>query len=448
MRTSELIKYYSQQGFINFMLKFSRGREVVPRFGNYFGERPQSFRFEGELLDVIRRGASSFHCSEEHWTNPMALSADMNRKELDSLRSGWDLIFDVDCPIIDYSRLCAKLIIDALEILDIKEVSIKFSGGTGFHIGLSFSNPERIKGELVKNLFPDALRVIGSYIQWVIKDFLKDELLRTGSINNIAVKMGVETSALLVNNEFDPFKVVNIDPIAISSRHLIRAPYSINEKKWLVSKPIKPSEVLDFNPESARPENITFELGFLEQTCDASRLFREAFDWHDKIQSEKKPVSMINKTVPKTAVNTNCFPPCINNILTGLTDGRKRALFMLINFYYKCGYDWELIEALLIKWNETNKSPLRTGYIKAQIDWSCKQGGLMPPNCKSPNYKDIGVCAPDGLCAKINNPVTYALHKHKMTKTKRRSSTTNQPQRRKKKQGVTKKPAGLTKENK
>jgi len=422
MRTSELIQYYSQPGFIKFMLAFSKGREVAPRFGNYFGERPQSFRFEGELLDVIRQGATSFHCSEEHWVNVMALSPDMDKKSLDLLRSGWDLILDVDCPVIEYSRVCAKLIIDALDFHDIKDVSVKFSGGTGFHVGVAFNNPDKLKGEPVSKLFPEALRKIGLYIKEMIGELLSGMLMGMSDIYTIAGKLNAKPEDLMINGQFNPFSVVDIDPVAISTRHLIRAPYSLNEKKWLVSKPIKPSEVLTFDPESARPEKIDFSMGFLDKPCDASKLFRAAFDWHDKTEAARKTTTIINQSLPKTAVSVNCFPPCINKILGGLADGKKRALFILINFYHKCGYDWPFIEERLLKWNESNNPHLRSGYIKAQLDWAQKQGGLMPNNCDNPNYKDLGVCQPDNLCAKVKNPVTYALHKNKMTQPKRRAS--------------------------
>ena len=403
------------------MLKFSRGREVVPRFGNFFGERPQTFRFDNELLNVIRRGVSSFHCSEEHWTNPMSLSPDMSRKDLDSLRAGWDLVFDVDSRVLDYSKICTKLVIDALDFHDIKPVSVKFSGGTGFHVGIAFNDPDKLKGKLVKNLFPEAPRIIGSYIQAMIKDFLKEMLLDKDSLERITERSGIE-----LGTDFDPFKVVNIDPVAISSRHLIRAPYSLNEKQWLVSLPIDPKRILDFDRETAKPENVDFSIGFLDQFVSARELFVQAFDWHEREEQRMVKEHKFEAVIPKNAVSFDKFPPCINQVLAGLPDGRKRALFILTHFFHKTGYSWASIEDQLREWNSKNNPPLRGNLIKAQLEWAKKQGGLMPHNCSNPNYKDIGVCHPDGLCAKIKNPVTYALHKHKMLKPKKRGKRVNE----------------------
>ncbi|MBD3312545.1 hypothetical protein GF352_03790, partial [archaeon] len=177
MRTSKLVKYYSQKGFRDFMLRFSKGREVVPQFRGRFGSRPQTYRFDSELLNSIRRGASSFHFSEERWTNPMTLSTEMKDKELNNLRAGWDLVFDVDSRVLDYTKICTKLVIDALDFHGIEEVSVKYSGGSGFHVGVRFDNPTSIKSVPVKNLFPKAPRIIGLYVQEMIKDYLKEMLL-------------------------------------------------------------------------------------------------------------------------------------------------------------------------------------------------------------------------------------------------------------------------------
>ena len=415
MRASERVKYYSQRGFRDFMLSFSKGREVVPRFGNYFGERPQTFRFDSELVRVVRKGVSSFHCSEERWTNPMTLSSEMSRKDLDSLRSGWDLIFDVDSRVLDYSKICTKLVVDALDFHDVRPVSVKFRGGTGFHVGVSFNSPDKLKGKLVKNFFPEAPRIIGLYVQAMIKDFLKELMLEKESVECIAERAGVE-----LGEEFDPLKVVNIDPVAISSRHLIRAPYSLNEKQWLVSLPIDPKGVLEFDREMARPDNVDFSFSFLDELVDARELFVQAFDWHEREEQKKVKERKYEAVIPKNAVSFDKFPPCINQILAGLPDGRKRALFILTHFFHKTGYSWEAIEDQLRQWNGKNNPPLRGNLIKAQLDWASKQGGLMPQNCSNPNYKDIGVCHPDGLCAKIKNPVSYALHKHRALSSQKR----------------------------
>ncbi|MBD3312237.1 hypothetical protein GF352_02155 [archaeon] len=234
-----------------------------------------------------------------------------------------------------------------------------------------------------------------------------------------SIKASAERTGLELDDDFDPLKVVNIDPVAIAPRHLIRAPYSLNEKKWRVSLPINPKRVLEFDKDEALPEKVVFKQGFLDKSCDATELFIQAFDWYEREEKKKKVKQEFKRSLPKKAVAYNFFPPCVQNILKGLPDGRKRALFVLINFYHQCGYDWALIEERLSEWNSKNEQPLRSSYIKSQLEWARRQGGLMPPNCSNPNYKDIRVCDPDNYCTKIKNPVTYALRKNKTMKPKR-----------------------------
>jgi hypothetical protein len=69
------------------------------------------------------------------------------------------------------------------------------------------------------------------------------------------------------------------------------------------------------------------------------------------------------------------------------------------------------LEKRIEEWNKKNYKPLKEGYVKAQLDWHQKQKSILPPNCDKSYYKDIGVCSPDGLCAKIKNPVNYVSSK-------------------------------------
>ena len=104
------------------------------------------------------------------------------------------------------------------------------------------------------------------------------------------------------------------------------------------------------------------------------------------------------------------FPPCIKLILKGVKqDGRKRALFLLINFFKSLGLDNNELEKRINDWNEKNYKPLKKGYIASQLIWHNRQKTRLPPNCDKPNYKDLAVCYPDELCRQIKNPVNYAV---------------------------------------
>ncbi|PIU88336.1 hypothetical protein COS64_04155 [archaeon CG06_land_8_20_14_3_00_37_11] len=96
-----------------------------------------------------------------------------------------------------------------------------------------------------------------------------------------------------------------------------------------------------------------------------------------------------------------------------MDDGKKRALFILINYFKSANYSFEEIEKIVNKWNEKNKEPLRGSYVKSQLSWTKKQmSNYLPPNCNSlMYYKDIQVCLPDEICPNIKNPLNYSyLH--------------------------------------
>jgi len=90
-----------------------------------------------------------------------------------------------------------------------------------------------------------------------------------------------------------------------------------------------------------------------------------------------------------------------------MTDGKKRALFALINFLSNVKWTPIEIEQKIYEWNKLNPKPLKEGYIKAQISYYTRQTTTYPPpNCRE-YYEDLGVCKPDEICQRIKNPLTY-----------------------------------------
>ncbi|MDP2907415.1 MAG: hypothetical protein Q8O03_05740, partial [Nanoarchaeota archaeon] len=68
------------------------------------------------------------------------------------------------------------------------------------------------------------------------------------------------------------------------------------------------------------------------------------------------------------------------------------------------------------KWNKNNYEPLKEGYVLSQISWHRKQSkSILPPNCDNKSYyNDLRLCAKDGLCGKVKNPVNYAVRKSRL----------------------------------
>ena len=230
-------------------------------------------------------------------------------------------------------------------------------------------------------------------------------------LKKLAEKAGKPTSQLIKDGTFDPYSVLGIDTVLIASRHLLRMPYSLNEKKWLVSLPIREKDLDNFSIERAKPENVTnFDIKFLDDSVvrpsEASQLLMQAFDWQIRTKerlSTKTPV----KVEYENKVPVEAFPPCLKCMLQGLPDGRKRSLFSMINFLKNAKWSWPAMEQFVYNWNNINKPPLKTGYVKSQLAWHSRSGQrIPPPNCRE-FYKDIGVCNPDRICERIKNPLSY-----------------------------------------
>src|SRR3989344_7501176 len=128
------LMYYSREDVRKYMLKFSKNRECVPQYFEGYGKRPDAFQYESDILEYVKRGATSFHCSEELWSDPLEISTELSKKELDDSRIGWDLLLDIDSPYLEYSKIYAQLLIDTLKFHGIKNIGVKFSGSKGFHI--------------------------------------------------------------------------------------------------------------------------------------------------------------------------------------------------------------------------------------------------------------------------------------------------------------------------
>src|SRR3989344_613771 len=160
--------YYSRPDILKAIFSFSKNREVVPRYFEGFGKRPDSLQYESDVFEMAKKGATSFHCSEEIWENPMNISTGMNEKQLNQIRTGWDLLIDIDCKYFDFSKKAAQAVINVLKKHGIKNFGIKYSGSKGFHIIVPWiAFPKIINGQETKNLFPELPRKIVSYLRFM-----------------------------------------------------------------------------------------------------------------------------------------------------------------------------------------------------------------------------------------------------------------------------------------
>lgn len=416
---SQILQLYKREDIQNEIIENAKDREVAIKFGDKgFGKRPDILKYPKDVLELAKQGATSFHASEEIWKNPLQLDPMMKRKDVEDLRMGWDLVLDIDCKFLEYSKITADLLVKALRFQGINSVSCKFSGGTGFHIGVPFESfPNTVHEKETRLWFPDGARAVAMYLKEMIKNPLIERLLKNESVEQIMKKTGKKFNEIIKKGAFDPFSIIGIDTILISSRHLYRMPYSFNEKTGLVSVPINPDKALEFRKEIAIAKNVRVsKYRFLDKRNiiknEAKKLMVQAFDFNmrrEEVRIEKNK----EYEMPEEAVPEQFFPPCINIILKGVTDGRKRSLFILTNFLTSVGWSYDEVEKKLDEWNKKNTESLREVLIKGQLRYhKQKAKKILPPNCaNSMYYKDFRVCVPDNLCQRIKNPVNYARAK-------------------------------------
>ncbi len=426
-----ILRYYKRKEIQKEIAELALDREIAVRYSDTFGRRPDIIKFPRDVFEFVKNGATSFHCSEERWENPMFLQAGMNEKQLNDLRIGWDLVIDIDCKVWKFSKLVTLMIVSLLKNYGIKSVSVKFSGNKGFHIAVPYEAfPERFLGRSISFFFPEAPRRIAAYLKFKLEEKLVSVLhekerreiahFLNKKVDDVFVKVcsncGSEVNVPrkfeyvcskcgnIVESEeelpykicdkcgsimekqelplicpkcgsrdigvsFDISSIVEIDTLLISSRHMFRMAYSLHEKSGLVSLPIKLDEIRSFKKEYASPDKVVPGVKFLDRkSAVKGEASRLLIQAYDfEVKAPSKEFSEREFEIPETAVEQEFFPPCIKKILAGLEDGRKRSLFILQNFLSAMGWGDKQIEALINEWNQKNKPPLKQVLVNSAM---------------------------------------------------------------------------------
>ena len=261
--------YYSRKEIQKAIFEFSKNREIAPSYMmESFGKRPDSFQYTRDIFEMVKKGATSFHCSEELWADPLNLQTGMNEEQLNELRIGWDLILDIDSKYLDYSKILAEQIMKILRFHNVKNVGIKFSGSKGFHIIVPWKAfPKEINEMKTSDMFPAWARTILKYISNKTKPLLIQEITK------------LTTKSKYVK-DFEAAEEVIPDLILVSSRHLFRMPYSLHENTSFASVVINSNSISEFQPKDADPLKVKVK-NFLPESKEgeATELLREALDW-------------------------------------------------------------------------------------------------------------------------------------------------------------------------
>jgi hypothetical protein len=226
----------------------------------------------------------------------------------------------------------------------------------------------------------------------------------------------------------DVFDVLGLDVILVSPRHLFRMPYSLHEKTALASVVLDSNKIMEFDmirdadPLKVKTSNFMPD----SKPGEAKDLLRKAIEFkpiekQKTLEEIKNPklteseTSLGNKKFNDITIKNltpDLYPPTITKILAGMkSDGRKRALFILLSFFKSLKLSDEELESQINTWNAKNSEPLKTGYIKSQIVWYSRlKQARLPPNFDKMYYKDIGFLpTPEEMAVK--NPVSWVIRK-------------------------------------
>ena len=444
---STSLSYYKRKDIQEKLVESCTDREVAFRFESSFGKRPDVLLLPGDVLEIAMKGVTSFHVSEERWENPLSLQTGLSKKDLDALRIGWDLVLDVDAKNLEISKIVTFLLIQILEENGVKHYSLKYSGNKGFHIGVPFESfPSTIGEKKTSDLFPEAPKKIANYL--IVESCKKIKIVsntvdfngvRSLSIENVKNLLGEDAKKVFSRDKsnpllikFDPISLINLDTVLISSRHMYRAVYSLHEKSGLASIPVTKDELLNFDKASAKPEVVKGDRSFLTNSSpnEADSLIVQAFDSLAELspsyntESREKDIKFREFSVPEEAVQEIDFPPCIKKMLDGLDDGKKRALFVLINFLRSLGWDKKSVEERLKIWNKKNQDPLSESYITWQVNYGFSKPNVSPPpNCDNPGYyQDLGVKCSNDICGRVKNPVVFSSRRSQSKKKREKKS--------------------------
>jgi len=494
--------YYSKPQVQQAIVDFARNREVVPRYIEAFGKRPDTIQYARDIMSLVQRGATSFHGSEEYWKDPLQIQTDMDAVDLNELRTGWDLLIDIDSPYLDYSKIAAELILSTLEKYGVVNYGIKFSGSKGFHIIVPWSAfPEILNGHETRMMFPEWPRII---CQFILAEVTKKYNERVGSLEiNFAAleeRMKVKKEEMIetkcpecgsstrkstivffvcdrcktemskpdykptsrklkctdpvcpghfeireqkeyficdsckttsfdkkqqsfsseFKEEFAANKLGSLDLVLVSPRHLFRMPYSLHEKTALASVVLDKQSIATFTPRDADPMTVKIRP-FIKPTSnhEAEKLLLTALEWSSKRTSieqkqQKKTVEEF-QDIQIEGVTEDMFPKSIKKLLKGVTDGRKRGLFVIITFLKAINFPQAYIEAKVREWNQKNEQPLKEGYVRSQLEWHFKQKRkILPPNYSNESfYKDLKLLDEEPDAKNPIVEVLRALRKYK-----------------------------------
>jgi hypothetical protein len=277
------LQYYKRREVQEAILRHATNREISPRYGEGFGKRPDILSYPTDIIEFVKRKATSFHASEERWDNPLSIKTGASRKEMNELRTGWDLVLDIDAKDWGISRLTAWLFIEVLKYHGIRSISCKFSGNKGWHIGVPFESfPESVWDDAAKadvptkDLFPELPRAVAGFML----EFMSQAENGMITINGDSIIFGWREPTGDLSKERITYKLSQFAQITGKQQHELMESFCPSCNK-LVREDEEKYRLICVNPVCGHPEERRYTkeekdgLDIREQQCPKCKSVRE-----------------------------------------------------------------------------------------------------------------------------------------------------------------------------
>jgi len=393
------MRYFEQkEEILNFLEKYCENREVGIRKGDYF---QRNIFFSREILEELfeKKSIFSVHNSIEYYP-----SFDFENPNF------FDFIIDVDLSL-PLSIMFTKKLVDFFQEREIFPI-IKYSGNKGFHIILPKIPVDERYPDFYRFVINSITKKVGYELAKELLEKIENEFHLLKSFLeyfNINIKnRSFRNPKELIEKNKDKF-IFNADAIVISRRHLIRSPFSINEKSknnfsgYLISA-FTSYELLDELEEKVYKEiyirkrimeeynmnkiNIKENIKIFEEQLElydidiVRKFFSKYYDKylvHKKIEEEKNRKKNGKKSI-FIKRNKLTIPKSLKKILDiGVKDGRKRSIFILATFFSnndgKEIIPYEEFERMIIEWNQKNEPPLKEKELNTILKYIRKYWG-------------------------------------------------------------------------
>jgi DNA primase len=244
-------------------------RKIKPLFVRYSKYKPKktfiTIESAEDLLSYVNAHAIDFipyvHRLESPKPDWLVLDLDAG-PEFKHYEKGFELV-----------KIVAKQVVDVLREYEI-EPCVKFSGSRGIQVWASLDNSKLHAGDLFAEYRNLAVFIQGEVEKRLQESEYVDEFYKV-------TKRGKPITTSTVAKKNERADQILIDWSSMKPNGDVRAPFSIHYKTGLVSCPIAPEHLMDFQIEEAYPEDVMGKIESLRKyfelaQCDPSKLLRAA----------------------------------------------------------------------------------------------------------------------------------------------------------------------------